>query len=108
MPFISSGYRDWLQWLSVELFPYHQRFYAAAQFRNSKTVRRGRGGVAGGRGLCRSCFSCLLAVKATVLLYQSPTTGLFPTKTCGGVQQAKVQDSLYCAAAAWAVALAYR
>nr|KAF6286210.1 phosphorylase kinase regulatory subunit beta [Myotis myotis] len=47
-------------------------------------------------------------VKATVLLYQSPTTGLFPTKTCGGDQQAKVQDSLYCAAAAWAVALAYR
>ncbi|XP_014306073.2 phosphorylase b kinase regulatory subunit beta-like, partial [Myotis lucifugus] len=45
---------------------------------------------------------------ATVLLYQSPTTGLFPTKTCGGDQQAKVQDSLYCAAAAWAVALAYR
>ncbi|XP_027982808.1 phosphorylase b kinase regulatory subunit beta isoform X2 [Eptesicus fuscus] len=47
-------------------------------------------------------------VKATVLLYQSPTTGLFPTKTCGGDQHAKVQDSLYCAAAAWAVALAYR
>lgn len=49
-----------------------------------------------------------IAVKATVLLYQSPTTGLFPTKTCGGDQKAKVQDSLYCAAAAWAVALAYR
>ncbi|XP_036130092.1 phosphorylase b kinase regulatory subunit beta isoform X9 [Molossus molossus] len=47
-------------------------------------------------------------VKSTVLQYQSPTTGLFPTKTCGGAREAKVQDSLYCAAAAWAVALAYR
>ncbi|XP_036296549.1 phosphorylase b kinase regulatory subunit beta isoform X2 [Pipistrellus kuhlii] len=47
-------------------------------------------------------------VKATVLLYQSPTTGLFPTKTCSGDRHARVQDSLYCAAAAWAVALAHR
>ncbi|XP_006170533.1 phosphorylase b kinase regulatory subunit beta, partial [Tupaia chinensis] len=47
-------------------------------------------------------------VKSTLLLYQSPTTGLFPTKTCGGDQKAKIQDSLYCAAGAWALALAYR
>uniref|UniRef100_A0A6I8NCB0 Phosphorylase b kinase regulatory subunit n=1 Tax=Ornithorhynchus anatinus TaxID=9258 RepID=A0A6I8NCB0_ORNAN len=47
-------------------------------------------------------------VKSTVLQYQSPTTGLFPTKTCGDSEKAKVQDSLYCAASAWALALAYR
>ncbi|XP_007536744.1 phosphorylase b kinase regulatory subunit beta isoform X4 [Erinaceus europaeus] len=47
-------------------------------------------------------------VKATLLLYQSPTTGLFPTRTCGDDQKAKIQDSLYCAAGAWALALAYR
>ncbi|XP_045674622.1 phosphorylase b kinase regulatory subunit beta isoform X4 [Phyllostomus hastatus] len=47
-------------------------------------------------------------VKSTLLRYQSPTTGLFPTKTCGDDQKAKVHDSLYCAAAAWALALAYR
>ncbi|NXQ24179.1 KPBB kinase, partial [Alaudala cheleensis] len=47
-------------------------------------------------------------VKSTLLLYQSPTTGLFPTKTFGNNQKAKVHDSLYCAACAWALALAYR
>ncbi|NXS81898.1 KPBB kinase, partial [Erpornis zantholeuca] len=47
-------------------------------------------------------------VKSTLLLYQSPTTGLFPTKTYGDNQKAKVHDSLYCAACAWALALAYR
>ncbi|KAJ6665975.1 hypothetical protein lerEdw1_000879 [Lerista edwardsae] len=47
-------------------------------------------------------------VKATVLLYQSPTTGLFPTKTFGEKPKAKVHDSLYCAASTWALALAYR
>ncbi|XP_029464331.1 phosphorylase b kinase regulatory subunit beta isoform X2 [Rhinatrema bivittatum] len=47
-------------------------------------------------------------VKITVLNYQSPTTGLFPTKTVGDCKKAKVQDSLYCAAGAWALALAYR
>ncbi|MXQ87411.1 hypothetical protein E5288_WYG001583 [Bos mutus] len=47
-------------------------------------------------------------VKSTLLLYQSPTTGLFPTKTCGNDQKAKIHDSLYCAAGAWALALAYR
>lgn len=47
-------------------------------------------------------------VKSTVLLHQSPTTGLFPTKTYGDNQKAKVHDSLYCAACAWALALAYR
>ncbi|NWR44707.1 KPBB kinase, partial [Regulus satrapa] len=47
-------------------------------------------------------------VKSTLLLYQSPTTGLFPTKTFGTNQKAKVHDSLYCAACAWALALAYR
>ncbi|XP_068179102.1 phosphorylase b kinase regulatory subunit beta isoform X3 [Antennarius striatus] len=48
------------------------------------------------------------AVKATILNYQSPTTGLFPVKTCATCKEAKVRDSLYCAAAAWALALAYR
>ena len=53
-------------------------------------------------------LSASLAVKSTLLRYQSPTTGLFPTKTCGDDQKAKIHDSLYCAAAAWALALAYR
>uniref|UniRef100_A0A8C6WLP7 Phosphorylase b kinase regulatory subunit n=1 Tax=Neogobius melanostomus TaxID=47308 RepID=A0A8C6WLP7_9GOBI len=48
------------------------------------------------------------AVKATILNYQSPTTGLFPVKTCSTCKEAKVRDSLYCAAGAWALALAYR
>ncbi|NWH32886.1 KPBB kinase, partial [Chloropsis hardwickii] len=47
-------------------------------------------------------------VKSTLLVHQSPTTGLFPTKTFGDNQKAKVHDSLYCAACAWALALAYR
>uniref|UniRef100_A0A8D0HM59 Phosphorylase b kinase regulatory subunit n=1 Tax=Sphenodon punctatus TaxID=8508 RepID=A0A8D0HM59_SPHPU len=47
-------------------------------------------------------------VKSTVLLYQSPTTGLFPTKTFGDNRKAKVHDSLYCAACSWVLALAYR
>ncbi|XP_006887876.1 PREDICTED: phosphorylase b kinase regulatory subunit beta isoform X2 [Elephantulus edwardii] len=47
-------------------------------------------------------------VKLTLLQYQSPTTGLFPTKTCGNDEKAKIHDSLYCAAGAWALALAYR
>ncbi|KAM6408951.1 phosphorylase b kinase regulatory subunit beta isoform 2-T2 [Rhynochetos jubatus] len=47
-------------------------------------------------------------VKSTLLLHQSPTTGLFPTKTYGENRKAKVHDSLYCAACAWALALAYR
>ncbi|NWV80120.1 KPBB kinase, partial [Dasyornis broadbenti] len=47
-------------------------------------------------------------VKSTLLLHQSPTTGLFPTKTYGDKQKAKVHDNLYCAACAWALALAYR
>ncbi|XP_071752313.1 phosphorylase b kinase regulatory subunit beta isoform X2 [Centroberyx gerrardi] len=48
------------------------------------------------------------AVKMTILNYQSPTTGLFPIKTCSTCKEAKVRDSLYCAAGAWALALAYR
>ncbi|KAM9494211.1 phosphorylase b kinase regulatory subunit beta isoform 1-T1 [Clarias gariepinus] len=48
------------------------------------------------------------AVKCTILNYQSPTTGLFPIKTCSDCKEAKVRDSLYCAASAWALALAYR
>lgn len=50
----------------------------------------------------------LLSVKTTILNYQSPTTGLFPVKTCSTCKEARVRDSLYCAAAAWALALAYR
>ncbi|XP_035251166.1 phosphorylase b kinase regulatory subunit beta-like isoform X2 [Anguilla anguilla] len=48
------------------------------------------------------------AVKSTILNYQSPTTGLFPVKTYSDCIEAKVRDSLYCAASAWALALAYR
>ncbi|XP_074522120.1 phosphorylase b kinase regulatory subunit beta isoform X1 [Halichoeres trimaculatus] len=48
------------------------------------------------------------AVKTTILNYQSPTTGLFPVKTCTTCKEAKVRDSLYCAAAAWALSMAYR
>ncbi|KAK2853468.1 hypothetical protein Q5P01_006129 [Channa striata] len=48
------------------------------------------------------------AVKSTILNYQSPTTGLFPVRTCSTCKEAKVRDSLYCAAAAWALAMAYR
>uniref|UniRef100_A0AAY5ESE3 Phosphorylase b kinase regulatory subunit n=1 Tax=Electrophorus electricus TaxID=8005 RepID=A0AAY5ESE3_ELEEL len=47
-------------------------------------------------------------VKSTILNYQSPTTGLFPVKTCSDCNEAKVRDSLYCAASSWALALAYR
>uniref|UniRef100_A0A3P9MFS4 Phosphorylase b kinase regulatory subunit n=1 Tax=Oryzias latipes TaxID=8090 RepID=A0A3P9MFS4_ORYLA len=46
--------------------------------------------------------------KTTILNYQSPTTGLFPVKTCPTCKEAKVRDSLYCAAGSWALALAYR
>uniref|UniRef100_A0A668AZS0 Phosphorylase b kinase regulatory subunit n=1 Tax=Myripristis murdjan TaxID=586833 RepID=A0A668AZS0_9TELE len=49
-----------------------------------------------------------LAMKTTILNYQSPTTGLFPVKTCSNCKEAKVRDSLYCAASAWALAMAYR
>ncbi|KAJ8247295.1 hypothetical protein GJAV_G00244650 [Gymnothorax javanicus] len=48
------------------------------------------------------------SVKATILNFQSPTTGLFPVKTCSDCAEAKVRDSLYCAASVWALALAYR
>ncbi|XP_067294132.1 phosphorylase b kinase regulatory subunit beta isoform X1 [Pseudorasbora parva] len=48
------------------------------------------------------------AVKSTILNYQSPTTGLFPVKTCSTCKDAKVRDSLYCAASVWSLALAYR
>ncbi|XP_072320630.1 phosphorylase b kinase regulatory subunit beta isoform X1 [Eucyclogobius newberryi] len=48
------------------------------------------------------------AVKTTILNYQSPTTGLFPVKICTTCKEARVRDSLYCAAGAWALALAYR
>ncbi|XP_067104695.1 phosphorylase b kinase regulatory subunit beta isoform X1 [Osmerus mordax] len=48
------------------------------------------------------------AVKCTILNFQSPTTGLFPIKTCSSCKEAKVRDSLYCAASTWALALAYR
>ncbi|KAA8596006.1 hypothetical protein FQN60_011297 [Etheostoma spectabile] len=48
------------------------------------------------------------AVKTTILNYQSPTTGLFPVKTCSTCKEAKVRDSLYCAASAWALAMAHR
>ncbi|XP_062923000.1 phosphorylase b kinase regulatory subunit beta isoform X3 [Mobula hypostoma] len=47
-------------------------------------------------------------VKSTVLNYQSAATGLFPNKTVGNYNKAKVRDCLYCAAGIWAVALAYR
>uniref|UniRef100_A0A672ZT18 Phosphorylase b kinase regulatory subunit n=1 Tax=Sphaeramia orbicularis TaxID=375764 RepID=A0A672ZT18_9TELE len=55
------------------------------------------------------CFSLsMFPVKTTILNYQSPTTGLFPVKTCSTCKEAKVRDSLYCAAGAWALAMAYR
>uniref|UniRef100_A0A672S637 Phosphorylase b kinase regulatory subunit n=1 Tax=Sinocyclocheilus grahami TaxID=75366 RepID=A0A672S637_SINGR len=53
-------------------------------------------------------FLSFLLVKSTILNYQSPTTGLFPVKTCSTCKEAKVRDSLYCAASIWALALAYR
>uniref|UniRef100_A0A3B3WIX4 Phosphorylase b kinase regulatory subunit n=1 Tax=Poecilia mexicana TaxID=48701 RepID=A0A3B3WIX4_9TELE len=49
-----------------------------------------------------------LRVKTTILNYQSPTTGLFPVKTFSDIKEAKVRDSLYCAACAWALGMAYR
>ncbi|KTG04030.1 hypothetical protein cypCar_00004700 [Cyprinus carpio] len=48
------------------------------------------------------------SVKCTILNYQSPTTGLFPVKTSSTCKEAKVRDSLYCAASIWALSLAYR
>uniref|UniRef100_A0A8C1AHE8 Phosphorylase b kinase regulatory subunit n=1 Tax=Cyprinus carpio carpio TaxID=630221 RepID=A0A8C1AHE8_CYPCA len=53
-------------------------------------------------------FLSFLLVKCTILNYQSPTTGLFSVKTCSTCKEAKVRDSLYCAASIWALALAYR
>uniref|UniRef100_A0A3Q4GBE0 Phosphorylase b kinase regulatory subunit n=1 Tax=Neolamprologus brichardi TaxID=32507 RepID=A0A3Q4GBE0_NEOBR len=50
----------------------------------------------------------IIIIKTTILNYQSPTTGLFPVKTCSTCKEAKVRDSLYCAASAWALAMAYR
>uniref|UniRef100_A0A8B9HGQ5 Phosphorylase b kinase regulatory subunit n=1 Tax=Astyanax mexicanus TaxID=7994 RepID=A0A8B9HGQ5_ASTMX len=50
----------------------------------------------------------LSPVKSTILNYQSPTTGLFPVKTSSDCKEAKVRDSLYCAASSWALAMAYR
>ncbi|XP_062405738.1 phosphorylase b kinase regulatory subunit beta isoform X2 [Sardina pilchardus] len=49
-----------------------------------------------------------ISVKATILNNQSPTTGLFPVKTCSTCREAKVRDCLYCAASIWALAMAYR
>ncbi|XP_059369804.1 phosphorylase b kinase regulatory subunit beta isoform X1 [Carassius carassius] len=49
-----------------------------------------------------------IAVKGTILNYQSPTTGLFPVKTSSTCKEAKIRDSLYCAASIWALGLAYR
>lgn len=43
------------------------------------------------------------AVKRLLVAHQSPTTGLF---SCGDI--AHVRDSVYCAAALWALGLAYR
>uniref|UniRef100_A0A8C6M143 Phosphorylase b kinase regulatory subunit n=1 Tax=Nothobranchius furzeri TaxID=105023 RepID=A0A8C6M143_NOTFU len=55
-------------------------------------------------------FICLsqCLVKTTILNYQSPTTGLFPVRTYSNCKEAKVRDSLYCAACSWALAVAYR
>ncbi|XP_078731901.1 phosphorylase b kinase regulatory subunit beta-like isoform X3 [Lampetra fluviatilis] len=47
-------------------------------------------------------------VRFTLLDHQSPTTGLFPAKSQSVSNAAKVRDSLYCAAAVWALSLAYR
>uniref|UniRef100_UPI00358E08F8 phosphorylase b kinase regulatory subunit beta-like n=1 Tax=Myxine glutinosa TaxID=7769 RepID=UPI00358E08F8 len=47
-------------------------------------------------------------VKCTILDFQSPTIGLFPTETCKEPAIAKVRDNTYCAAALWALSLAYR
>uniref|UniRef100_A0A672QAG8 Phosphorylase b kinase regulatory subunit n=1 Tax=Sinocyclocheilus grahami TaxID=75366 RepID=A0A672QAG8_SINGR len=55
-----------------------------------------------------SVLLSFLLVKCTILNYQSPTTGLFPVKTSSTCKEAKVRDSLYCAASIWALALAYR
>uniref|UniRef100_A0A668AKK1 Phosphorylase b kinase regulatory subunit n=1 Tax=Myripristis murdjan TaxID=586833 RepID=A0A668AKK1_9TELE len=58
------------------------------------------------KDVCVHKFRFIL--KTTILNYQSPTTGLFPVKTCSNCKEAKVRDSLYCAASAWALAMAYR
>uniref|UniRef100_A0A8C4M6C5 Phosphorylase b kinase regulatory subunit n=1 Tax=Equus asinus asinus TaxID=83772 RepID=A0A8C4M6C5_EQUAS len=87
------------------------KFYTTAKLRNNKIIGRGMRmrKPKENEWLYNSFFFLSsISVKSTLLLYQSPTTGLFPTKTCGDDQKAKVQDSLYCAAGAWALALAYR
>uniref|UniRef100_A0A4W5MNF3 Phosphorylase b kinase regulatory subunit n=1 Tax=Hucho hucho TaxID=62062 RepID=A0A4W5MNF3_9TELE len=58
--------------------------------------------------ILNGCPLHLLWHNTTILNYQSPTTGLFPTETCSSCNEAKVRDSLYCAASSWALALAYR
>lgn len=86
------------------------RFMPQLRLETAELSGAGEAKAAPGHGrLCNPFFFLSpIAVKSTLLVYQSPTTGLFPTKTCGGDPKAKIQDSLYCAAAAWALALAYR
>ncbi|XP_071957802.1 phosphorylase b kinase regulatory subunit beta-like [Antedon mediterranea] len=45
-------------------------------------------------------------IKNQILHYQCPTIGMFPSDSDG--EEIKVRDSVYCAAAIWALALAYR
>ncbi|XP_033113441.1 phosphorylase b kinase regulatory subunit beta-like [Anneissia japonica] len=45
-------------------------------------------------------------VKNQILHHQCPTIGMFPSDTGGN--EIKVRDSVYCAAAIWSLALAYR
>ncbi|XP_042196171.1 phosphorylase b kinase regulatory subunit beta isoform X3 [Callorhinchus milii] len=47
-------------------------------------------------------------VKSTVLNHQHSATGLFPVRTNADCKEVKIRDSVYCAASAWALALAYR
>lgn len=52
---------------------------------------------------------CNIAVKQQILRFQSPTTGLFPSDLGQSHSvEAHVRDSVYCAAAVWAVAQAYK
>lgn len=50
-----------------------------------------------------------VSVKRQILRFQSPTTGLFPRDlTEPQIISAHVRDSVYCAAAVWALAQAYK
>ena len=53
-------------------------------------------------------YNVLVSVKQQILRYQSLTTGLYPYDQLHKPTEAHVRDSVYCAAATWALGQAYK